>query len=156
MHLIGFIIRIYNDARSRECQIKKFNPISTELNLICYLLALLGAHHILHVSRIRVNIYFYAYSDWFLCSWGPYNHSHIIAKIVYCRSTYIWWPVNESCKGCVGCFPWLNFARIKFSTWNLRWKLITDGEPHRQATKTNSERKKKEWMNERVNSFVHS
>jgi hypothetical protein len=32
-----------------------FNPLNTELNPICHLLALLGAHHILHVSRIRVN-----------------------------------------------------------------------------------------------------
>jgi len=31
-----------------------FNPLSPELNPICYLLALLGAHHFLHVSRIRV------------------------------------------------------------------------------------------------------
>jgi len=31
------------------------NPINTELNPICHLLALLGAHHILHFSRIRVN-----------------------------------------------------------------------------------------------------
>jgi len=30
------------------------NPLKTQLNLICNLLALLGAHHILHVSRIRV------------------------------------------------------------------------------------------------------
>jgi len=30
------------------------NPLDAELNLICYLLALLGAHHFLHVSRIRV------------------------------------------------------------------------------------------------------
>jgi len=30
------------------------NPLSPELNPICYLLALLGAHHFLHVSRIRV------------------------------------------------------------------------------------------------------
>jgi hypothetical protein len=30
-----------------------FNPLSPELNPICYLLALL-AHHILHISRIRV------------------------------------------------------------------------------------------------------
>ena len=34
--------------------IKLFNPLSAELNSICHLLALLGAHHILHVSRIRV------------------------------------------------------------------------------------------------------
>jgi hypothetical protein len=31
------------------------NPLNAELNPICYLLALLEAHHILHVSRIRVN-----------------------------------------------------------------------------------------------------
>jgi len=31
------------------------NPLNAELNPICHLLTLLGAHHILHVSRIRVN-----------------------------------------------------------------------------------------------------
>jgi len=31
------------------------NPLNAELNPICHFLALLGAHHILHVSRIRVN-----------------------------------------------------------------------------------------------------
>jgi hypothetical protein len=31
------------------------NPLKAELNPICNLLALLGAHHILHVSRIKVN-----------------------------------------------------------------------------------------------------
>ena len=30
------------------------NPLNAELNPICHLLALLGAHHILHVSWIRV------------------------------------------------------------------------------------------------------
>ena len=30
------------------------NPLKAELNSICHLLALLGAHHILHVSRVRV------------------------------------------------------------------------------------------------------
>ena len=29
------------------------NPLKPELNPICYLLALLGAHHFLHVSKIR-------------------------------------------------------------------------------------------------------
>jgi hypothetical protein len=33
-----------------------FKPLNAELNPTCHLLALLGAHHILHVSRIRVNI----------------------------------------------------------------------------------------------------
>ena len=33
-----------------------FNPLNAELNPICYLLALLGAHHFLHVSRIRIKL----------------------------------------------------------------------------------------------------
>jgi len=32
------------------------NPLNAKLNPICHLLVLLGAHHILHVSRIRVNL----------------------------------------------------------------------------------------------------
>ena len=34
----------------------KINPLNPELNPICYMLALLGAHHFLHVSRIRVKL----------------------------------------------------------------------------------------------------
>jgi len=30
------------------------NPLNAELNPICHLLAFLGAHNFLHVSRIRV------------------------------------------------------------------------------------------------------
>jgi hypothetical protein len=33
------------------------NPLNAQLNPICPLLALFGAHHILHVSRVRVKIY---------------------------------------------------------------------------------------------------
>ena len=32
------------------------NPLNPELNPICYLLALLGAHNFLHVSRVRVKL----------------------------------------------------------------------------------------------------
>ena len=35
--------------------VKYINHLNAQLNPICHLLALLGAHHILHVSRIRVN-----------------------------------------------------------------------------------------------------
>jgi hypothetical protein len=34
----------------------EFNPLNAELNLICHLLALLGAHPIFQVSRIRVDV----------------------------------------------------------------------------------------------------
>ena len=39
-----------------RCRIDTINPLKPELNPICYLLALLGAHHFLHVSRIRVTL----------------------------------------------------------------------------------------------------
>jgi len=33
------------------------NPLNAKLNPNCHLLALLGTHHILHVSRIRVKLH---------------------------------------------------------------------------------------------------
>ena len=59
MHLVGFIIRIYHDARSAERQNEYINTLHAELNPICQLLALLEAHYILYVSRIKVNIHSY-------------------------------------------------------------------------------------------------
>jgi len=40
------------------------NPSNSDLNPICRLLALLGAHHILHVSRIRVKDRCILYLGW--------------------------------------------------------------------------------------------
>ena len=37
-----------------SCWNKHFNPLNAELNPICNFLALLGAHHFLHVNRMRV------------------------------------------------------------------------------------------------------
>ena len=61
----GFGTCINKHARASHIQIKTaksaslrdfINPLNPELNPICYLLALLGAHHFLHVSRIRVKL----------------------------------------------------------------------------------------------------
>ena len=38
------------------CEVILLNSLNAELNPSFHLLALLGAHHILHVSRIRVNV----------------------------------------------------------------------------------------------------
>ena len=43
-------------VRNKAEREAKINPLKLELNPICYLLALLGAHHFLHVSRIRVKL----------------------------------------------------------------------------------------------------
>jgi len=45
----------YHDEQEDEDG-ESLNPLKPELNSICYLLALLGAHHFLHVSRIRVKL----------------------------------------------------------------------------------------------------
>jgi len=47
-----WLVVLYLKARLKLA--KAINPLNAELNPICHLLALLGAHHILHVSRIRV------------------------------------------------------------------------------------------------------
>ena len=49
------------DTRNRYMgRASEINPLKAELNPICHLLALLGAHHIFHVSRMRVNSTFYS------------------------------------------------------------------------------------------------
>ena len=45
-----------NTSQMWVLQLCIFNPLNPELNPICYLLALLGARHFLHVSRIRVKL----------------------------------------------------------------------------------------------------
>ena len=69
-------------ALRRMPRLYRINPLNPELNPIYYLLALLGAHHFLHVSRIRVKsltlrrlmsyIYIYIYI---------YTHTHIYIYI---------------------------------------------------------------------------
>ena len=44
-----------------------------ELNTICYLLALLGAHHFLHVSRIRVKLLTFRLLMSYIYIWSTYS-----------------------------------------------------------------------------------
>jgi len=67
-----------------------FNPLNAKLNPICHLLALLGAHYILQVSRIRVN----SESLQILClfNWpgdrtGFFIYFLIILSVVSCKSS---------------------------------------------------------------------
>jgi hypothetical protein len=45
------------DSVLRHCHCQLINTLNGELNPICHLLALLGAHPILHIRRIRVKAY---------------------------------------------------------------------------------------------------
>ena len=49
----------FNLRKLNELEVRKqyqINPLNAQLIPICHLLALLGAHHFLHVNRIRVKI----------------------------------------------------------------------------------------------------
>ena len=53
------VVGCYHCVRACVCEDSKpsvCNSLNAELNPICYLPALLGAHHLLHVSRIRVKL----------------------------------------------------------------------------------------------------
>jgi hypothetical protein len=68
-----------------SCQIL-INPLNAELNPIYHLLALLGAHHILHVSRIRVKLEIsreFRNIHWYKIHENQSNRS----RVVPCRRT---------------------------------------------------------------------
>ena len=50
------VARIQSGRTQAQLPTRDFNPLHPELNPICYLLPLLGAHHFLHVSRIKVKL----------------------------------------------------------------------------------------------------
>ena len=80
-----------------EPPVLQVNPLNPELNPICYLLTLLGGHHFLHVSRIRVKsltfrrlmsyiyIYIYIYME----------HPFLILDHTQRRSTVGRTPLDE-------------------------------------------------------------
>ena len=57
-----FSLRLHTQAVNTCIDLEKafvlrdVNPLNAELNSICHLVALLGVHHFLHVSRIRVKV----------------------------------------------------------------------------------------------------
>jgi len=92
------------------------NPLYAELNPICHLLALIGAHHILHVSRIRVKQ-----------ETEKRNKEHQKLKILYVSFLYrhLTCPVNnlklskiEYCFALVRFVPTSSF-RISLTTYRL-------------------------------------
>jgi len=49
----GDVCRLWTGPGSPAAAVE-INPLNSKLNPICHFLAVLGAHHILHFSRIRV------------------------------------------------------------------------------------------------------
>jgi len=55
-NILGNKLKGRGTKRPRLRGWRMINPLNPELNPICYLLALLGVHHFLHISRIRVKL----------------------------------------------------------------------------------------------------
>jgi hypothetical protein len=73
-----------------SCQMN-FNLLNTELNPSCHLLALLGAHHILHVSRIRIK--FLSYTSWHSSHLPTYqDRLHLSQYIQQKRMSHTFFP----------------------------------------------------------------
>jgi hypothetical protein len=101
--------------------IRKINPVNAELNPICHLLALLRAHHILHVSRIRVKGY---YSGEYLAFYSEDRDTRIITPSVNFYET-----IHR--QNPEGCALYIIYSRIWPSgKWGLSmvrvlWHMVT-------------------------------
>jgi hypothetical protein len=72
LHIYFSSVTEYTD-RIKRMWIWVINPLNAELNPICHLLAVLGAHPILHVSRIRINL----------------PETRLVSSVVYCFTSLI-------------------------------------------------------------------
>jgi NADH:ubiquinone oxidoreductase subunit 5 (subunit L)/multisubunit Na+/H+ antiporter MnhA subunit len=74
------------------------NPLNAQLNSICHLLALLGAHPILHVSRIRVNLLTHALFKalLFMCAGGVIHSIGDSQDIRFMGSLSVYMPFTSS------------------------------------------------------------
>jgi amino acid permease len=90
----------------------KFNSLNAELNSICHFLALLGAHSIFHVSRIRFNYQYITYG----------KHVNILLYTIYFEiSLCINHSVLSSLLQVYSCQP---FTKQQFQQQNLKQTFI--------------------------------
>jgi hypothetical protein len=87
----------------------EFNPLNAKLNPICHLLVLLGAHHILHVSRVRVK--------WLYIIWANKLHNQ--------------WPTvpqtpTEQHRDIPFEWRWLKLAQMFVGNTKQNFKIGTD------------------------------
>jgi len=77
----------YTYHRQHNTTTADINPLNAELNPTCHLLAFLGAHHILHISRIRVN-----YKELYDCKWDPMTLTNNTLYRQAFKFFLIFWP----------------------------------------------------------------
>jgi len=92
-----FLPFVLSSCNSVHLKCLAFNPLNTELNQVCHLLALLGAHHILHVSRVRVKLVAFVTS--LLCDqeYNPFSLLHFFCQqcSCICHQSVMWSRVQS-------------------------------------------------------------
>jgi len=126
-----------SDSTTNKAIYKLINPLNTKLNPICHLLALLGAHPILHISRIRVNETLNALNSKFIVGGIFFN----LEKAFDCLNRNIllsklpFYDVNGKAKSWFESYLHNRYMRVQISDKGLNqtsfsaWEKITDGVP---------------------------
>jgi hypothetical protein len=86
-----FYLSLVDSVYVRSDSADSFNSLNAQLNPICHLLALLGARHILHVSRLRVNDYVHFDTLLFFRSISRL----IITEDLSCHVRNVWYIYHE-------------------------------------------------------------
>jgi len=109
----------------------KLNPSNAELNPISHLLLLLGTHHILHVSRIRVNAPCSGPGQCRQCSdslWGGQSGDRIPVEARSSASVQTGPGAHlVSCTGGTGLFP------------GVYWPVLSANQPPRLSLRLKKE-----------------
>jgi len=87
-------------SRAAPSSHKQFNSLNAKLNPICPLLALFGAHHILHISRIRVKVFLLTTMGraWLQTSAATYARSSLFWDVTHRRVAGPYWRFGVSCR----------------------------------------------------------
>ena len=100
------------------------NPLKAELNPICPLLALLGAHRILHISRIRVKVissFPHLLPHLLVTSIPPF----IFPSITHCRRQFLhkMWPFQLAFHLLISCRIYLCSLNLSNTSLFLTWSV---------------------------------
>jgi len=88
-----FLKQLWTTSHETTCTLWNVNPLKAELNPICHLLALLGAHYILHVSRIRIKLHYCMEKNLLLnFALKPGNSAHCSCYIFYIPKSTLQYP----------------------------------------------------------------
>jgi hypothetical protein len=77
LRILVSVHKLDTTIRNQNCVNEGINHLNAELNPICRLLAFLGAHHIFHVSGLRVKVRLNSANGWYSLFRARYVPSYL-------------------------------------------------------------------------------